>query len=1079
MENIIKFDCANNLEKPTIVLALKSGKIIGNLNPIQNLYFEDIMTSPSNFSFSIDKTNCYYWDDIKNFRCIWIPEWDKWYEIYVDVQENLKITKNISATHLPQAELSQLKIHNVEINTEKDIERDDYVEPTIFFDEHDPSISLLHRVVGTAVNFVFGHIDESLKKIQRTFSFNDEYIYDALEKISEEIHCLFVFNSYTKDGKIVREISAYDLESNCLDCGLRDEFNDKCPNCGSKNIITGYGEDTPTFLSVENVLDDIQYSTNVDSVKNCFKLEAGDDLMTATIINCNPNGAYIWNIDSFKNELSDELYKKIDEYEIIYKEYSENKEYCNDIKVSSYNDLINKYESYNKDNNGNNLNNLVITEPTNGFQKINIPVIGYQKLVTLLYDVIDMGLFLESNLMPFINTIVSETSAEEQATIVIDSLSSVSVTETNTKNETVVKNAVLSMAKVIIDSRYKIEVSSSELNTSYEDVIWCGTFTITNLSNEDDKFITDDVYIVVANDYETFIKQKIEKTLAKEDDSDYGISSLFKFGIEDFNNEIKKYSLNLLQNLSDCCEGALSILTEQGLGNPNYSSNTIDDGYTIEYGDNLNDTLYVPFYQKQESIQSEIAIRNSEINIITELEEYIGEICKDVQNSLDLQQFVGTDLWKELNAYRRDDTFSNNNYISDGLTNAELLNNANEFIKIANKEIKKSSTLQHSITVSLKNIFTIKDFESLRNNLIIGNWIRVLVNNQVYKMRLIGYKIDYNDWQKSEVTFSDVEICGNDISDVKNLIANMNRISSSYEYVERQVSKNTENRKETIGLLENGLDISKTKILDDAENQNMVSTSYGTLYRKKKDYEDSYEDEQLKIINSSIFMTNDGWKTVKTGLGKFIYYNPTTKQYETGYGIIADTICSNLILSKEVGIYNEDSSVEIGENGIVITTDKDGKTRNVFLVRKKSLNSNNDEIFSDQLYIDNDGNVVLGNGAKILWDGIDEPFSSDFSSISSEVSKISSSVSQINQNIASIESRLDTNEENISALQETHTTDIDNLNNQISALNSDMDTAKKDIETLKLNQGGGSSITIDEIFGGEVTQDDIDNLFSA
>ena len=56
-------------------------------------------------------------------------------------------------------------------------------------------------------------------------------------------------------------------------------------------------------------------------------------------------------------------------------------------------------------------------------------------------------------------------------------------------------------------------------------------------------------------------------------------------------------------------------------------------------------------------------------------------------------------------------------------------------------------------------------------------------------------------------------------------------------------------------------------------------------------------------------MTNDGWKTVKTGLGKFIYYNPTTKQYETGYGIIADTICSNLILSKEVGIYNEASSV--------------------------------------------------------------------------------------------------------------------------------------------------------------------------
>ena len=42
-----------------------------------------------------------------------------------------------------------------------------------------------------------------------------------------------------------------------------------------------------------------------------------------------------------------------------------------------------------------------------------------------------------------------------------------------------------------------------------------------------------------------------------------------------------------------------------------------------------------------------------------------------------------------------------------------------------------------------------------------------------------------------------------------------------------------------------------------------------------------------------------------------------------------------------------------------------------------------------------------------------------------------------------------------------------------------METAKKDIETLKLNQGSGSSITIDEILGGEVTQNDIDSLFSA
>ena len=41
-----------------------------------------------------------------------------------------------------------------------------------------------------------------------------------------------------------REISLYDIENICNDCGYRDEFTDVCPQCGSKNIKYGYGKDT-------------------------------------------------------------------------------------------------------------------------------------------------------------------------------------------------------------------------------------------------------------------------------------------------------------------------------------------------------------------------------------------------------------------------------------------------------------------------------------------------------------------------------------------------------------------------------------------------------------------------------------------------------------------------------------------------------------------------------------------------------------------------------------------------------------------------------------------------------------------
>ena len=77
---------------------------------------------------------------------------------------------------------------------------------------------------------------------------------------------------------------------------------------------------------------------------------------------------------------------------------------------------------------------------------------------------------------------------------------------------------------------------------------------------------------------------------------------------------------------------------------------------------------------------------------------------------------------------------------------------------------------------------------------------------------------------------------------------------------------------------------------------------------------------QLKIINHGLYITNDGWKTAKAGVGQFYYFDPKDKVYKEGYGIIADTLVGNLILSSQVGIYNEEKSIEMDKNGIIVTT---------------------------------------------------------------------------------------------------------------------------------------------------------------
>ena len=70
--------------------------------------------------------------------------------------------------------------------------------------------------------------------------------------------------------------------------------------------------------------EEIEYETDVDSVKNCFKLEAGDDLMTATIISANPNGsAYIWCLtDEMRADMSSELVARLDSYDAQYEYYN-------------------------------------------------------------------------------------------------------------------------------------------------------------------------------------------------------------------------------------------------------------------------------------------------------------------------------------------------------------------------------------------------------------------------------------------------------------------------------------------------------------------------------------------------------------------------------------------------------------------------------------------------------------------------------------------------------------------------------------------------------------------------------------
>ena len=350
----IKFDTNDIPEIPTFVLSKRSGDKIGMLSNITNIQLKDCLNNAPEISFTVYKydngNECAYWEDIKDLKLVWCKEWDMWFEMTIDTNISDETIKNVSLVRLAEAELSQTNLYNIEINTELDIARDEYTEPTIIYNAENSSASLLNRILEKAPHYSIRHVDVSIAKIQRTFTFDGKSIVDALQEIATEINALVVYHSGTdENGRIERCISLYDLESNCLDCGYRGEFTDTCPQCQSKNIKEGYGEDTTICIDDENMLgDDITLEVDTDSVKNCFKLVAGDDLMTATVINCNPNGtAYIWYLpDTTKDDMSDELRDKVNSYNALYEEYRKTKQFeiPSDL-LTKYNNLVDKYKS--------------------------------------------------------------------------------------------------------------------------------------------------------------------------------------------------------------------------------------------------------------------------------------------------------------------------------------------------------------------------------------------------------------------------------------------------------------------------------------------------------------------------------------------------------------------------------------------------------------------------------------------------------------------------------------------------------------------------------------------------------------
>ena len=121
----VLFNSQGLIETPTLLLQHKNFETIGNggITNVSGLTYKNNFNDANEVSFKIHKFNNEkkhpLWDSMVDFKIIYIPQLHERFEISVTTSEEdpNDISKSITGTSLCEAELSQITLRNVQINT--------------------------------------------------------------------------------------------------------------------------------------------------------------------------------------------------------------------------------------------------------------------------------------------------------------------------------------------------------------------------------------------------------------------------------------------------------------------------------------------------------------------------------------------------------------------------------------------------------------------------------------------------------------------------------------------------------------------------------------------------------------------------------------------------------------------------------------------------------------------------------------------------------------------------------------------------------------------------------------------------
>lgn len=803
-------------------------------------------------------------------------------------------------------------------------------------------------------------------QIQRTFTIDSESIYDFLTgEVSKEFNVVFLFDTYN------RQINCYNAEEciynkNTLEVvyggyELEGQYYAYDENGtliqlpqADYSSLDSVGKDTHILVTTNKLSQSFQLDENSDAVKNTFYISGGDDVITNFAAQANVTGKnYITIFSKMQcDDMSENLVQLIKQYNQLLESKESTFNATGGVYLQNSNYIYNGYTAYNDttkeittDFRLDNKNNVYILDScaytNNGkvYSRDDILLTsGYivdntEGLFTKYCHLNDRYYYLNNSKFPL--TTLADTTAMEQYQKLSQHFSNTSnrvlvYNSCDTTSFQSVQNTVETMLEVVCDSRYTIKLLSSkdstsnnpysnpslsnDINDNTTTATWTATVRLTRETKPTDTYegqLSVHVQKTILDDIDTnnaYCKQKMDIAISKMSIADLDFTNYHteKQLISFFH----QYNLTTLKSFKDAFSNCLSTLEDAYSNSMAADIKTSSSSSYTELHDQylLRQTVCEKVYKERKEQVRHVQFQiNACLSSIEKLRQDIDmeSYFKDPQNG------GSEELWLEYNMYIREDEYNNSNYISDGLSDAEILAKAKELLEAAKKELKRACVAQKTISGSLNNIFTQRQLEQLHDDFSLYNYIRCRVDDRYYKLRLLEVELHESNLAEIQCTFAEnVEDVTGTVENIKSVLEQASSMSSSYSSTVKQSKQGASALSNFVTWKKEGLD-SAEYVIKNSTSEEIVIDNNGINCKSMNDI-GYYGDHQCRLTGNGLYLTNNAWKSVRSAIG-LIKFNEVWM-----YGILADCIIGDFIVGKNVNVSNNNGSVEITGDGIKI-----------------------------------------------------------------------------------------------------------------------------------------------------------------